>query len=47
MGMLVIGKDYGANHRKILEETLVQSAFQQTLGYEFTCQQDNKTLRQI
>ena len=26
---------------KILEETLVQSAFQQTLGDKFTCQQDN------
>ena len=27
--------------KKILEENLVQSAFQQTLGDEFTFQQDN------
>ena len=26
---------------KILEENLVQSTFQQTLGYKFTIQQDN------
>ena len=45
MGMLVIGKVYGVilnkNKGKILEENTVQSAFQQTLEYNFTCQQDN------
>ena len=51
MGMLVIFKDWGVfriqrngmelSTGKILEENLVQSAFCQTLGDEFTFQQDN------
>ena len=52
MGMLVIVKDWGIfqdiffywmelSTGKILEENLLQSAFQQTLGDEFTFQQDN------
>ena len=49
-GMLVINKDETKNvqinrielsTRKILQETLGQSAFQQTLGDEFTFQQDD------
>ena len=53
MGMLVIVKDWGSFFRikkkwngaistgNILEENLVQSAFHQTLGDEFTFQQVN------
>uniref|UniRef100_A0AAZ3Q2S4 Uncharacterized protein n=1 Tax=Oncorhynchus tshawytscha TaxID=74940 RepID=A0AAZ3Q2S4_ONCTS len=45
MGIFVIGKDWGNGMElsigKILEGTLVQSAFHQTLGDEFTFQQDN------
>ena len=52
MGMLVIFKDWGVyqdkkinrmelSTGKILEENLVQSAFQQTLRDKFTFQQDN------
>jgi hypothetical protein len=52
MGMLVIFKDWGVfqetirngmelNTGKILVENLVWSAFHQTLGDEFTFQQDN------
>ena len=49
MGMLVIVKDLGVfqdnkemelSTGKILEENMVQSAFQQTLGDRFTFQQD-------
>ena len=52
MGMLVIIKDWGVfqdkkmngmeeSPGKILEENLVHSAFQQTLGDEFTFQQES------
>ena len=52
MGIFAIVKEWGhlqdkKIHRmelstgKILEESLVQSAFHQTTGAEFTCQQDN------
>ena len=50
MGMLVVVKDRGVSQDKketelstgqILEENLVQSAFHQTMGDEFTFQQDN------
>jgi hypothetical protein len=47
MGMLVIVKERGSFYRrdistcKILDENLIQSAFHQTLGDEFTFQQDN------
>jgi hypothetical protein len=53
MDMLVIGKDYegffddkkkqniATSLGKILEEKLVQSAFQQTLGDKFTFHQDS------
>ena len=39
MGMLVIVKDWGVFKDK--KKNLVQSAFHQTLGDEFTFQQDN------
>ena len=56
MGMLVFGEDQGvfwdknkrdtATHRvEILEENLLQCAFQQTLGDKFTFQQDNNLKR--
>jgi hypothetical protein len=52
MGMLAIIKDWGVfqdkkiyglelSTGKILEENLVYTAFRQTLGDEFTIQQDN------
>ena len=57
MGMLLIVKDWGVfqdkknrmelSTGKILAETLVQYAIQQTLGDEFTFQQDNNLKKSI